>query len=155
MRVAARSCLRPSRASLRRIEDAVTLGSLDYLYTPSANVAADLRYLVDVLGLGEVFAIEDGGIRVAMVATAAGSPAILLTDHLEGDRPIHLFAVESLAAASAELESRGWKAERSVDLPPGPAITFRTPGGLRLAIYEPSRPFVVESFRGRRDFGQP
>jgi len=26
------------------------------------------------------------------------------------------------------------------------------PGGLRLAIYQPSRPFVVESFGGRRDF---
>jgi hypothetical protein len=41
----------------------------------------------------------------------------------------------------------------STDLPPGPAFTFRTPGGLRMAIYQPSRPFVVESFRGRRDFG--
>ena len=131
----------------------MTLGSLDYLYTPSDDVAADLRYLVDVLGLEEVFAIDDGGVRVAMVATSSG-PSILLTDHLEGDRPIHLFAVDDLATARRDLEGRGWRSERSVDLPPGPAITFRTPGGLRLAIYEPSRPFVVESFRGRRDFGQ-
>ena len=130
----------------------MTLGSLDYLYTPSADVAADLRYLVDVLGAEEVFAIEDGGIKVAM-ARIGDAPAILLTDHLEGDRPIHLFAVADLTAARAGLEGRGWAAERSVDLPPGPAITFRTPGGLRMAIYEPSRPFVVESFRGRRDFG--
>jgi hypothetical protein len=130
----------------------MTLGSLDFLYTPSADVAADLRYLVDVLGAEEVFAIEDGGIKVAM-ATFAAPPAILLTDHLEGDRPIHLFAVTDLAAARQELEARGWAPERSVDLPPGPAITFRTPGGLRMAIYEPSRPFVVESFRGRCDFG--
>jgi hypothetical protein len=96
--------------------------------------------------------MEDGGIKVAM-ATFAAPPAILLTDHLEGDRPIHLFAVTDLAAARQELEARGWAPERSVDLPPGPAITFRTPGGLRMAIYEPSRPFVVESFRGRCDFG--
>jgi hypothetical protein len=130
----------------------VTLGSLDYLYTPSDDVAADLRYLVDVLGLEEVFAIEDGGIRVAMVA-GPNPPAILLTDHLEGERPIHLFAVDDLATARRDLEGRGWTAERSVELPPGPATTFRTPGGLRLAIYQPSRPFVVESFRGRRDFG--
>ena len=130
----------------------MTLGSLDYLYTPSADVAADLRYLVDVLGGREGFAIEDGGIRVAMVEFDA-PPAILLTDHLEGDRPIHLFAVADLPAARAELEGRGWTAERAVDLPPGPAITFRTPGGLRMAIYQPIRPFVVESFRGRHDFG--
>lgn len=128
------------------------LGSLDFLYTPSPDVVADLRYLVNVLGGEETFAIEDGGIRVAMVSFGA-PPAILLTDHLEGDRPIHLFAVDDLGKARGELESRGWAAERSVELPPGPAITFRTPGGLRMAIYQPSRPFVIDSFRGRRDFG--
>ena len=131
----------------------MTLGSLDFLYTPSADVAADLRYLVDVLGGNEDFAIEDGGIRVAMISFGV-PPAILLTDHLEGDRPIHLFAVDDLPEVRRELESRGWAAERSVELPPGPAITFRTPGGLRMAIYQPARPFVIESFRGRRDFGQ-
>jgi hypothetical protein len=82
-----------------------------------------------------------------------GPPAILLTDHLEGDRPIHLYAVDDLGAARDELARRGCKEERAVELPPGPAITFRSPGGLRLAIYAPVRPFVVESFKGRRDFG--
>jgi hypothetical protein len=130
----------------------MTIGRLDYLYTPSDDVAADLRYLVEVLGGEVAFAIEDGGIRVAMVSFA-GSPAILLTDHLEGDRPIHVFAVENLAATTGELEGRGWARDRAVELPPGPAVTFRTPGGLRIALYEPTRPFVVESFRGRRDFG--
>ena len=130
----------------------MALGSLDYLYTPSDDVAADVRYFVDVLGAGFGFAIEDGGIRVAMVELG-GPPAILLTDHLEGDRPIHLFAVGDLATTRVELEARGWREERAVELPPGPAITFRTPGGLRLAIYQPVRPFVLESFKGRRDFG--
>jgi hypothetical protein len=81
-----------------------------------------------------------------------GPPAILLTDHLEGDRPIHLYAVDDVAVAAKELAARGWKQERSVELPPGPAITFRSPGGIRLSIYQPVRPFVVESFKGRRDF---
>jgi hypothetical protein len=130
----------------------MTLGSLDFLYTPSTDVAADLRYLVDVLGAEEVFAIEDGGVRVAMAAFA-NAPAILLTDHLEGDRPIHVFAATDLGAARRELEGRGCVPERSVELPPGPAITFRTPGGVRMAIYQPTRPFVVDSFRGRHDFG--
>jgi hypothetical protein len=129
----------------------MTLGSLDFLYTPSSDVAADARYFVEVLGAELGFTIEDGGIRVAMVSFGS-PPAILLTDHLEGDRPVHLYAVDDIAATSAQLEARGWRKDRSVELPPGPAITFHTPGGLRLAIYEPSRPFVVESFRGRRDF---
>jgi hypothetical protein len=130
----------------------MTLGRLDYLYTPSTDVVADLRYLVDVVGGKEVFAIADGGIRVAMVRVGEG-PAILLTDHLEDDRPVHVYAVDDLAAARRDLEARGWAPERSIELPPGPAVAFRTPGGLRMAIYEPSRPLVVESFAGRRDFG--
>jgi hypothetical protein len=130
----------------------MTLGRLDYLYTPSRDVAADLRYFVDVLGATFGFAIQDGGVRVALVEVGA-PPAILLTGHLEGDRPIHLYAVDDLAAVRHELAARGWEEERAIELPPGPAITFRTPGGLRLAIYEPVRPFVVESFRGRHDFG--
>jgi hypothetical protein len=129
----------------------MTLGRLDYLYTPSADVGADLRYLVDVLGGESVFAIEDGGIRVAMVRLGEG-PAILLTDHLDGERPIHLYAVDDLDAAATKLALRGWARERAVELPPGPAITFRSPSGVRFAIYASVRPFVVESFRGRRDF---
>jgi hypothetical protein len=129
----------------------MTLGSLDFLYTPSSDVAGDVAYFVAVLGAELGFAIEDGGVRVAMVSFG-GPPAILLTDHLEGDRPIHLYVVDDLAAASRDLEARGWHADRSVELPPGPAITFRTPGGLRLAIYEPTRPFVVDSMSGQRDF---
>ena len=130
----------------------MTLGRLDYLYTPSTDVATDVRYLVDVLGGERVFAIEDGGIRVAMVRLGDG-PAILLNDHLEGDRPIHVYAVEDLDGEAAALEQGGWRPERAIELPPGPALTFRSPGGLRFAIYAPVRPFVVESFRGRRDFG--
>jgi hypothetical protein len=129
----------------------MTFGPLEYLYTPSADVHADLRYLVDVLGGEQVFAIDDGGIRVAMVKLGEG-PAILLTDHLDGDRPLHVYAVDDLEASATALALHGWTRERAVELPPGPAITFRSPGGLRFAIYAPVRPFVVESFRGRRDF---
>jgi hypothetical protein len=129
----------------------MTLGRLDYLYSQSDDVVGDLRYLVDVLGGEQVFAIDDGGVRVAMVSFGE-PPAILLTDHLDGDRPIHVYAVDDLKTATSELAARGWVQERAIELPPGPAMTFRTPGGLRMALYEPNRPFVVDSFRGRRDF---
>jgi hypothetical protein len=129
----------------------MTLGRLDYLYTPSDDVAADAHYLVEVLGGRLEFAIDDGGTRVAMV-TLGDAPAILLTDHLEGDRTVHVYAVDNLAGTTADLASRGWREDRSIELPPGPAVTFRTPGGVRLALYEASRPFVIDSFRGRHDF---
>ena len=125
---------------------------LDYLYTPSSDVARDAGFLVRVLGGELEFTIDDGGTRVAMVRVSREPPAILLTDHLEGDRPIHVYRVASLAETRHSLEGAGWAGGTSIELPPGPAISFEAPGGLRFAVYEPTRPFVVESFVGRHDF---
>ena len=130
----------------------MTLESLDYLYTPSRDVAADAAYLVDVLGGRLVFAIESDGTRVAMVELGSGPPAIVLADHLDGERPILVYRVDDLRVADRDLRARGWAAEHSLEIPQGPVTTFRSPGGLRLAIYELARPFVLESFAGRRDF---
>jgi len=125
--------------------------SLDYLYTPSVDVAADARFFVAVLGAELVFAIDDGT-RVAMLRLSGEGPAVLLTDHLEGDRPILVYRVANLAGAMRDLAARGWTEERTLELPPGPATSFTTPGGHRVALYEAVRPFVVDSFGGRRDF---
>lgn len=125
---------------------------LDFLYTPSRDVAADVAYFVDTLGGRLIFAIEDGGTRVAMIELSAEPPRILLTDHLEGERPILVYRVADLGAALAELESRGWTPERSLEIPHGPCSSFRTPGGHRIALYQLIRPDVVRHFEGRRDF---
>ena len=133
------------------------LRSLDFIYTPSRDVARDAGHFVNVLGAELVFAIDAMGTRVAMVSFASGSPAILLADHLDGVVPILVYRVDGLEAAVTELEARGWPAGRMIELPPGPACSFVAPGGQRVAIYEASRLFVVESFAGRRDFalGEP
>ena len=130
----------------------MALGRLEFLYTQSDDVVADLRYLVDVLGGEAAFAIDDGGTRVAMISFG-DAPAIVLTDHLDGDRPIHVYAVDDLDESTKAFGARGGKRERALELPMGPAITFRTPGGLRFALVELTRSFVLESFRGRHDFG--
>ena len=126
--------------------------SLDFIYTPSRDVAADAAYFVDVLGGALGFAIEGSGTRVARIDLAAGPPAILLTDHLEDDHSILVYRVDDLEAALIEIEARGWTRERMLELPPGPACSFRTPGGHRIAVYEASRPGVLDSFAGRHDF---
>jgi hypothetical protein len=128
------------------------LGALDYIYAPSSDVAADVRWFVEVLGAELVFAIDSGGTRVAMLRLGTDRPPILVTDHLPDDRPVFLYRVSALGAAQASLRERGWTPERTIELPMGPATTFRSPGGVRLAIYEPSRPFVVDSMAGQRDF---
>jgi hypothetical protein len=126
---------------------------LDYVYMPSSDVVADLAYFTDVLGARVIFAIDGMGTRVAMVELTEGPPRILLAGHLDGDQPVLVYRVPDLRAAMAELEGRGWVRGHSLEIPQGPVCSFTAPGGQRLAIYELTRPGVVESnFVGRRDF---
>jgi hypothetical protein len=126
--------------------------ALDFVYMPSRDAAADLAHFTDVLGARAVFAVEGMGTRVAMVELSPSAPAILLAEHLEGDRPVLVYRVADLAAAMRELESRGWKRGAQLEIPHGPVCSFETAGGQRLAIYQLSRPDVAEPFAGRRDF---
>jgi hypothetical protein len=127
------------------------LESLDFLYTPSRDVAADVADFTRVLGARLVFAIEDAGIRVAMIELT-GQPRILLTDHLDGDRPVLVYRVADLKVAVATIRERGWIPERSLEIPHGPCSSFRSPGGHRIALYQLVRPEVVHHFESRRDF---
>jgi hypothetical protein len=125
---------------------------LDFLYVPSRDVAADLAYFTDVLGGRVVFAIESSDVRVAAVELAGEPPLVLLTDHVEGDRPIYVYRVGDLRASLEGLESRGWAREHTFEIPHGPICSFRTPGGHRIAVYQLTRPEVGAHFEGRRDF---
>lgn len=125
---------------------------LDYIYLPSRDVAADVGYFTDTLGGRLVFAIEAMDTRVAMVELTDGPPQIVLAGHLDGDRPILVYRVEDLDAATRELQARGAAQGHALEIPQGPVRSFIAPGGQRLAIYELTRPGVVETFAGRRDF---
>ena len=127
------------------------LESLDFVYMPSADPAAELDWFVATLGAEVVFAIEAFGTRVAMLQPAAG-PAVLLAGHLEGERPILVFRVESLDAAAAELEAAGAAVSEEFGIPHGPIREIEAPGGHRLAIYELTRPETGERLKGRRDW---
>jgi hypothetical protein len=125
---------------------------LDFLYVPSRDVAGDRDHLVEVLGGRPVFAVESMGTRVAAVELTAGPPLVLLTDHLEGDRPILVYRVPDLEAALASLESRGWERQGTFEIPHGPCCSFTMPGGHRVAVYQLTRPEAGGHFDGRRDF---
>ena len=125
---------------------------LDYIYMPSRDVAADLAYFLDVLGARLIFAIEGMGARVAMLELGEPPPNLLLADHLEGDRPVLVHRVANLQDAMVTLESRGWQRGATLEIPQGPICSFAMPGGHRLAIYQLTRPAVIEQFAGRRDF---
>jgi hypothetical protein len=125
---------------------------LDYLYTPSKDVAADAKFYTEVVGGKLAFAVEGMGARVAMVELTDGPPHVLLTDHLDGDRPIYIYRVDDLDKAGAALKRRGLAAERRLEIPMGPCSSFTLPNGHRIALYEASRPDVLKHFLGRKDF---
>lgn len=125
---------------------------LDYLYTPSNDVAADVGYFTEVLGGKLGFAVEGMGARVAMIQLTADPPHVLLTDHLDGDRPILIYRVGNLEKASQQLKKQGVKKQQLLEIPMGPCSSFTTARGHRIALYELARPGVLEHFMGRKDF---
>jgi hypothetical protein len=134
------------------VSDSAPFDRLDFLYVPSGDVEQDLRYFADVLGGHVVFAIDSMGTRVAAVRLSEDPPMILLTDHLEGDRPILVYRVPDLELALTQLEGRGWRREHTFEIPHGPICSFEGPGGHRVALYQLTRPEVAAHFEGRRDF---
>jgi hypothetical protein len=132
--------------------DEAPFGQLDFLYTPSDDVASDMAYFADVLGGRIVFAVENNGVRVAAVALSDGPPLVLLTDHLEGRETIFIYRVDDLEGSLAEMEARGWARERSFEIAHGPCCSFTTPGGKRVALYQLTRAEAARHFDGRRDF---
>src|SRR5690348_4356291 len=125
---------------------------LDYLYTPSKDVARDAKHFTELLGGRLAFAIEGMGARVAMIELTGGPPHVLLTDHLEGDRSIYVYRVDDLRKTVAALKRRGLGGEHKLEIPMGPCSSFVLPNGHRIALYEASRPGVLEHFLGRKDF---
>lgn len=125
---------------------------LDFVYMPSADVAADVERLTDDLGARLTFAIEAFGTRVAMLELTESGPALLLAGHLEGEAPILVYRVADLDRAVAQLIERGWDPGPRSGIPHGPLHSFKAPGGQRLAIYELTRPGAAERLAGRRDF---
>lgn len=127
------------------------LEQLDLVYMPSRDVARDVAYFVDVLGGRVVFAIESMGTRVAAV-NLTGAPLLLFAGHLDGEVPVLVYRVEDLRAELDSMQARGWKRESTLEIPHGPCCSFRTPGGHRVALYQPTRPDATAHFEGRRDF---
>ena len=125
---------------------------LDFLYMPSRDPAAELEYFEGVLGWQVVFAIEAFGTRVAMLKPTEAPPAVLLAGHLDGERPVLVYRVESLDRAAGEAREAGAEVGPEFGIPHGPVREIEPPGGHRIAIYELTRPGAAEHLQGRRDF---
>ena len=126
------------------------LRSLDYVYTPSADPDADAARWVETLGAELVWKIRRFGTVVACLRVAGDGPSVILAGHLEGERPILVYRVDSLEDAVAAFQDAGLEVHE-FEIPPGPAARVDAPSGQPVAVYELTRPGRIESFAGRFD----
>ena len=131
------------------------LQSLDFLYVPTADVDEAARGYVDDLGAELVWLVRAMGTEVACLRVSEAGPRTLLSGHLEGEAPILIYRVAQYAAAVAELRAAGVAELHEIEIPQGPCVTFRAPGGQRLAVYELTRPGADAHFAGRIDSPEP
>jgi hypothetical protein len=77
---------------------------------------------------------------------------VLLASHLEPHQTILIYRVTSLDEARRRLIEQGWTdVDAPFEIPQGPCLVFRDPGGQQLAVYERRRPGVDAHFEGRFD----
>jgi predicted enzyme related to lactoylglutathione lyase len=128
------------------------LESLDYLYVPAPDFEAAVAFYTGTLGGQLRWRIRHGSTWVAAVRLTDASPLMLLANHLESGQLLLIYRARSLAEVEHVLSTAGWAVEGSVfELPPGPCVIFRDPGGQRVAVYERVRPEVEAAFEGRFD----
>ena len=128
-----------------RVVTSMPLGRLEYLYLGSKDVAKDLAYYVDVLGAEVVWDFSDFGTRVAGVRLFESGPMILLAGHRHSPSLLPVFHVDDLDTTEKSLRAKGWRPEGPrFGIPDGECYLFKDPSGNELALYENSRPHVLE-----------
>ena len=88
---------------------------------------------------------------VACVKLSDKEPNILLANHIERKDLMLIYRVNNLDKAASVLRLRGWREEKSLEIPNGPCKTFRDPADNWIVVYENRRPHVMRDFKGRID----
>ena len=125
--------------------------SLDFLYVPAPNIQESIRYYTKVLDGELLWKIHAYGVWVACIRLSSKEPYILLADHIARKDLMLIYRVNNLDDAASELRGRGWREEKSLEIPNGPCLTFRDPADNSIVIYENRRPHVMTEFKGRID----
>ncbi len=125
--------------------------SLDFLYMPARNFEATLQYYIQALGADLVWKIRGMGTVVACVRLCKQGPALLLSEHLEGQVPVLIYRVADFKKSVTALKARGVTGGRELEIPHGPCFSFEARGGQRIAVYELVRPGANEMWKGRLD----
>jgi len=124
--------------------------SLDFIYTPTADVDATTDHYVRALGAELRWKVRAMGTTVAAVRVSDGGPLILLAGHLHGEAPILVYRTDDYARTTAELLAAGVELDE-FEIPHGPCAAFRAEGGQPFAVYALTRPEAATQFDGRID----
>jgi len=125
--------------------------SLDFIYVPTGDVDTAAAHHQRVLGAQLLWKVRGMDTTVAALRLSTAGPQILLSGHLEGERPILVYRVADYQAAVAALRASGLTEIDELELPHGPCAAFRLEGGQRYALYQLTRPHADEHFAGRID----
>jgi hypothetical protein len=140
------------RECLRMSEPVDVFDELEFIYSPSSDVAAEVTYYVEGLGAEVVYAIEAFETRVAMLRLTDTGPKLILAQHLHGERPVLIYRVADLDAVEVDLTSRGVGFGPRFGFPDGDATELDLPGPQRIAVYQRTRPERAAHLEGRKDF---
>ena len=124
--------------------------SLDFIYTPTADVDAAAAHYRDSLGAELVFKVRAMDTTVAALRVSEHGPLVLLAGHLQGERPVLVYRVADYTEATDALEAAGVELDE-LEIPHGPCAAFRALGDQRFAVYELTRPDADQHFIGRID----
>ncbi len=125
--------------------------SLDFIYTPTADVDATADWYVEMLGARLDFKVRAMGTTVAALSIASTGPRVLLAGHLHTPGPILVYRVADYHATLTKLAAAGLSAREELEIPHGPCAVFDAVGGQAFAIYELVRPEAATYFEGRVD----
>ena len=125
--------------------------SLDFVYAPTSEVDAAAARHVKVLGAELVWKVRAMDTTVAALRVSDAGPQILLSGHLQGERPILVYRVADYRQSVAALRAAGLTEVEELEIPYGPCAAFRLEGGQRYAVYQLTRPDADQHFFGRFD----
>lgn len=125
--------------------------SLDFIYVPCGEVHAAAADHVRFLGAEVLWIVRGMDTTVAALRLSSTGPQILLSGHLDGDRPVLVYRVADYQQTVGALYDRGVSGIRELEIPHGPCAAFRLDDGQRYAVYELTRPRADDHFAGRFD----
>ena len=125
--------------------------SLDFVYTPTRDVDAAIAQHVAGFGAVLEWKVRAMDTVVACLRVSETGPKILLSEHVEGERPILVYRVANYRAAVEQLRAAGAHDVRELEIPHGPCASLRMANGQRCAVYELVRPGAMTHFDGRFD----